>query len=196
MSRVEGVRKKVAALYTAKHEARDEWADWMWEWHVMVVADHAARLAERYPADKDIAVAAALLHDIADAVTERRDPRHKEESDAIARRILAEEGFTAEEMAIIVDDAMRFHSCHGAEAPQSLEGKILATADALAHLTTDFYDYGIAAMRRRGETPEHIKTWITEKAERDYRKKIAFDDVRAETEKDYKRITDLIAHYA
>ena len=192
MSRVAKLKKRVEELYLAKHAARDEWADWMWERHVVVVADYAQKLAERYGADADLAVAGALLHDIADAVMGRRESGHEAESERLARGFLKDTGFTEEEIRIVVDDAIRFHSCHGDEKPQSPEGKILATADALAHLKTDFYDYGIRAMKERGEPPEKISQWISEKIERDFYKKIAFDEVREEARTDYERIKNLL----
>lgn len=192
MSRIEKLRKKVEELYRVKNAARVEWADWMWEGHVMIVADYTEKLSERYGANPDLAVAGALLHDIADTVMGRDDPRHEAESEWIAQELLKEYGFTEEEIGIVVDDAIRFHGCHDDEKPQSLEGKILATADALAHLKTNFYDYGIQAMEERGESPEEIKRWIAEKIERDFYKKIAFEEVREEVKADYGRIKSLL----
>jgi len=191
MPRIQQLRNKVEELYRARHFARDGWADWMWERHVMVVASHAEKLAERYGANVDLAVAGALLHDIADAVMGRQNPGHKAESERMARELLQECGFSEEETRIVADDAIRFHSCHE-EKPQSLEGKILATADALAHLKTSFYDYGIQAMRERGESSEQIGQWVSEKIERDFYKKIAFEEVREKAKVDYERIKDLL----
>ena len=192
MLRIERLRRKVEELYQSKCRTRDEWADWMWERHVTVVADYAEKLVERYGASADLAVAGALLHDIADAVMGRRDPRHEAESERLAREFLKDAGFTEEEIRIVVDDAIRFHSCHGGEKPRSPEGKILATADALAHLKTDFYDYAVQSMKERGELHEKISQWIFEKIERDFHKKIAFDEVREEARTDYERIKNLL----
>ncbi len=192
MSRIELLKGKIQKLYQAKHAARDEWADWMWDKHVAVVADYAENLAERYGVNADLAVAGALLHDIADAIMGRRNPAHESESGRMARELLQECGFTQDEIRIVVDDAIRFHSCHGDEKPESLEGKVLATADALAHLKTDFYEFGIRTMKERGESREKISQWIAEKAERDFYKKIAFEQVREEARADYGRIKGLL----
>lgn len=51
--------------------------------------------------------------------------------------------FSANEIDIIVDDAIEFHGCKNSELPKTLEGKIMATADALAHLKSNFYDYAL-----------------------------------------------------
>ena len=179
-------------MYRAEHPARDQWADWMWERHVTIVAGYAGELAKRYGANADLAVAGAVLHDIVDAVRPRHDPRHKAESERLAREFLKDAGFTEEEILIVVDDAIRFHSCHGDEKPRSPEGKILATADALSHLKTDFYDYAVQSMKERGELHEKISQWIFEKIERDFHKKIAFDEVREEARTDYERIKNLL----
>jgi hypothetical protein len=43
------------------------------------------------------------------------------------------------QIELVVDDAIRLHSCYDGNRPASLEGQALAAADALAHLKTDFY---------------------------------------------------------
>jgi hypothetical protein len=68
----------------------------------------------------------------------------------------------------------------------------LSTADALAHLTTDFYVYATWAKGR--EMPlKALKEWTVKKATRDFEDKIRFDDVRERVRGDYERITTLFA---
>lgn len=187
-SRIDKLEAKVEALYQKDAPDRDEWADWLWKNHVKVVANYATELAEKYKADADIARACALLHDIADAYTKRRNPEHEAESLKTARKLLEETEYSPQEIALIVDDALKYHSCHGSERPESLEGKILATADALAHLETDFYVYAVWALGQEGKKLEDIKEWVTAKIERDLNKKILFDDVRENTRPKYEEI--------
>lgn len=197
MSRTEQVKRKVDELYQARNLSRSDWADWLYAHHVFVVADYARQLAERFHADQDAAVAAAMLHDIADIAMKRDNPRHEEESMEIAKRLLHETGFTDDETTVIVDDAIRLHSCRGDEAPATLEGKILATADALAHLRTDFYrtelnDPSTRMLSGRG-TFEEIRQWALPKIDRDFYKKIAFDEVREETRPDYEGLKEFFS---
>ncbi len=185
-SRLENLRQAVSGLYLARREKRAAWADWLHDHHVFVVADFAGMIAERIGANKELAMAAGMLHDIADAVMSRFDSKHKEESDRIARELLLQTGYGPDEIAVIVDDAIQFHACSSGNIPATLEGKAMATGDALGHLKTDFYSFGIHMMKKE-KTVEEIKKWGLPKIERDFNDKILFDDIREETRTDYER---------
>jgi putative nucleotidyltransferase with HDIG domain len=191
MTRIDTLRQKVKDLYESKNPGRAELGDWMYENHVLIVAKFSKEVAERVGAKPELAEAAGMLHDIADAVMVRENPEHETKSLELARSFLQETNFTNEEMAIIVDDVIKYHSCHGSDAPLSLEGRSMATGDALGHLTTPFYDYLIEVFLKRGETASEIKEWGKEKIERDFNKKIFFDEIRAETRSGYERVRKL-----
>ncbi|TSC77764.1 MAG: Metal dependent phosphohydrolase [Parcubacteria group bacterium Gr01-1014_29] len=193
MSRIEELKRKVDELYQAGNDSRADWADWLYKNHIFVVAEYAEKLAERYHAKKELAMAAAMLHDIADTAMKREDPRHEQESQEIARKILGELNFSEEEIKIAVDDAIRFHSCRNGEKPESLEGKILATADAIAHLKTDFYAHAVQVLKKEGESLEEIKKWALAKNERDFHDKIFFDEIREKAKPDYERVKDFFS---
>ena len=115
---------KVRQLYEAKHPTRTDWADWLYQHHVFIVADYANRLARQYGADSELVIAASILHDIADAVMSRFHENHATESLTIARALLQESGFSNKEISIIVDDAIAKHSCYDGDQSMSLEGKV------------------------------------------------------------------------
>lgn len=190
MQRIEKLKEKIDTLYQTENSNRDEWANWLYKNHVFVVADNAKKFAERFGADVDLSVAAGMLHDVADAIMKRVDEGHKEKSFEIAREFLQESGFSENEIKIIVDDAILFHGCHGCHGdgvPTSLEGKVMATADAVAHISSDFYKYAIQYKRDRKD----LKEWGLKKIERDFYSKIFFDDVREEVREDYEKAKDL-----
>lgn len=191
-ARLAKLENEVHALYDAKDPSRGEWADWLAAHYVFVVADFASELAEKYKAREELARAAALLHDIADAKTSRFDPDHEQKSLEIAGELLAKSGYSKKDIALIVDDAIRYHSCHDGHAPASLEGKILSTADSLAHLKTDFYLYAVHARAKR-ESLAEVKAWTLKKLERDFHAKIQFDDVREEVRADYDMLKTLFS---
>lgn len=158
----------------------------------MVVGYNAVELAKRFKAPVDQCRAAAILHDIADVRMSRFDPQHEEETLNMARKLLRGAGFNDEEIATIVDDALKFHSCHDGVKPSTLVGKILATADALGHLNTDFYTYTTQnLMPSRPE--EQKRSWAAKKIPRDYYDKIAFDNVRKETKSNFDKLSALFA---
>jgi putative nucleotidyltransferase with HDIG domain len=187
MARVDVLSKKVRELYEAKSPNRGDWADFLYKNHVFVVADNALNLSKKYNASEELSYAAGILHDIADAVTKRNDKSHEEKSLEIARMLMSESGFKTSEIELVVGDAIRFHSCLNGEKPQSLEGKILATADALAHFKISFYEFAVKSLEK--EQPiEVTKNWVLRKIERDFNDKIFFDDEKKEAEPLYLEI--------
>lgn len=193
MTRIETLENTVRELYAAKDPNRAAWADWLAENHVFVVADHATTLAERFGADKELARAAAILHDIADIKMSRFDDNHASVSLEIARDLLQQTGFNEDEIKLIVDDAIRYHSCHDGEAPQSLEGKVLAAADSIAHLASDFYVFAVWIFSKDGKSIEQIKEMVQKKLDRDFHNKILFDEIKNEYRTNYEILKQLFA---
>ncbi len=190
MSRLDKLRLDIESLYKQKLATRDPWADWLYDNHVLVVAKYAKDLAKKYKANVQLSEVAALLHDIADYKMSRDNPKHEEESLGIARQLMKESGYSQDEIELVVDDAARFHSCHDDERPKSTEGLILATADSLAHLKTDFYIFSTQALAQTN-TLEDIKDWVLKKIERDLNNKISFDEEREDARPDYDLIKEL-----
>jgi putative nucleotidyltransferase with HDIG domain len=193
MERLQKLEEKVKDLYQQKDPGRDGWSDWLADNHVFVVADFATELAQKHGANEELARAAALLHDIADVRMERKNEQHEEESLKIARNLMQATDYKEDEVALVVDDAIRFHSCHGDERPESAEGQILSTADSMAHLKTDFYIYATWAFGCDQRPLEDVKAWALKKIERDLNNKMFFDDVREELVPDYERIKELFS---
>ena len=108
----------------------------------------------------------------------------------MARELMKKMEYSEDDIRLVVDEAILYHSCHGKERPQSIEGKILATADSLAHLKTDFYIFVPWALGRES-TLEEVKAWVLKKIDRDLNSKVLFDDVREEVLPDYNMIKDL-----
>ena len=169
MTKLDKLEEAVKKLYEAKNPERDGWADWMVDNHVFLVADYATDLANRFGANTDLARAAALLHDIADCKMSRMDPGHEDESLKMARELMIQSGYTEEEISLVVDDAIRYHSCHDGKSPESIEGKILATADSMAHLKTNFYIHAAWAFGKT-KTLQQLKERILKKIKRRQRK--------------------------
>ncbi len=188
MDRLTNLKVLVSEIYLSKNKNRADWSDWLFENHVFVVAEETEKLCERFKANKDLAVAAAMLHDIGDAVISRFDSRHEEESFRIAKSFLEKSDFKKDEIETIIEDIIKLHSCRTAESsPKTLEGKIMATADAVVHLKTDFYDFGVQSFTREKSLKEAL-AWALPKIERDFKQKIFFDEVREENREFYESL--------
>lgn len=165
--------------------SNQEFGRWMWHNHLQFVAHKAEELAQRFNANEDLAVAGAWLHDFGDAFVDRFSPEHEEVSTTEAKKVLHQANYTDSEIQEILDVIIAPHSCKNGLLPQTLEGKVLATADALAHFQTDFYLQFTWMHLPQGKTyPEFIE-WVNEKLERDYTIKIFFEAVRAEVKDRY-----------
>jgi putative nucleotidyltransferase with HDIG domain len=68
---------------------------------VLVVAELTEKLAKAHGAKVELAVAGALLHDIADAVMARKSVNHEEESLKLAEKLLRESGFNSKDAVFI-----------------------------------------------------------------------------------------------
>ncbi|MDN5274371.1 MAG: hypothetical protein JWP06_272 [Candidatus Saccharibacteria bacterium] len=179
MQKLNTLRKNIETLYTANNPEADVWIDWSYKNHVLVVADHTERIATIQHANVELAVAGALLHDIADAVMARRDPKHEARSLALADELLQKSGFSKDETTFIVNEIIKPHSCKEI-MPTTPEGKVMATADGAAHFLTDFYP--LFCWRHYGPEDNYrvFKTWMLSKMEKDFNKKLFFDDVKQE----------------
>lgn len=193
MVRIQDLEQAVTDLYAARSPERADWADWLGENHVFLVADNASKLAHRHGANEELARAGALLHDIADTRMSRFAPDHEETSLVIARELMQQAGFSEDEIHLVVDDAIRFHSSHDGRMPDSLEGKVLATADSKAHLMSDFYLFATWSFGKEGKSLEEVKRYALKKIERDFHEKIQFDDVRQECQVAYDRLKALLS---
>src|SRR6185369_14839643 len=132
--------------------------DWLYDQHVPFVAAKAREVAQMYGGDPNLDETAGWLHDIADIKMNRHNDSHEEESLAIARQLMQECGYSKEQIELVVDDAIRLHSCYDGVRPASAEGQALATADALAHLQTDFYIFA-TRMLANEMTLAQMKEW-------------------------------------
>ncbi|MDP1890127.1 MAG: HD domain-containing protein [Gemmatimonadaceae bacterium] len=186
--KIKKLKNKISQLYESKEKGRDDWADWLYNNHIFLVANLSGKIAEKYGANKDISEASAMLHDIADAVMDRDNLKHEEKTLEIAEKFLKESWFSDSEI-LIVEDALKFHSCHGDKRPQTLEGRIMAAADGMVHLQSDFYEYALRD-KRKNESLEKISKWAIEKINRDFNNKILFKDLQKEVAADYKKLKD------
>lgn len=180
------LEKIVEEAYLRKNPNRDEWADWIYPNDVLVVADNAEEIAEGYGASVEESRAIALLHDVADVVMARKNPEHETKSLELAEEYLFKSGFSEERIRVLVGDALRFHSCRDGNKPKSLEGKVLSTADAIAHINTDFYEFVRKNTTHR--LNNWFNNWITEKLPRDYNEKISFEEVQNEVRARYEEL--------
>ena len=158
---------------------------WFYDEHLLAVEKYANFLLEKLPkADKEIVLLGVWLHD-----TQRIrgiKGNHQKIGAIEAKKIMLEYSYSAD-IIKKVQNIILTHSCDN-RMPTTLEGKILATADAMTHYTNDFY-LRIAIMGQKNL--EELKSWALEKLNRDYNKKIFFSFAKKEIKKRHAIFTKL-----
>lgn len=141
-----------------------------WDFHVKPVVEIVKIMACKYGADYNSLWLAAILHDIARA--HDKEP-HDEVGAEMAYDFLRDNGLSAYH-ASPVQAIILTHSCKK-HKPESLEQKVLATADAVAHFQHPFYLWYHTISP---EPFEKLLAWNLKKIERDFRRKIFFKEER------------------
>lgn len=158
---------------------------WMWQNHLQFVAQKALELSGKFNANADLAVAGAFLHDFGDVFVSRHANNHEEISKQEAIKVLQKADYSSQEIQEILENVIAPHSCYEGNMPETLEGKVLATADALAHLTTDFYVQFAWKNMPDGKSYQEFLVWVSEKLERDFNDKIFFEEIKKEVQEKY-----------
>lgn len=184
--------QKVALLVEKAYlTSKEDFAQWMWKNHLQFVAHKAEELSKRFEANEDLAVAGAWLHDFGDAFVDRHSNEHEEISVNEAKRVLQSAGYSENEIKEVIDVIIKPHSCKENNLPATIEGKVLATADALAHLTTDFYIQFAWMHLPSNKSYSEFINWVNEKLDRDFNKKIFFDEVKEEVKGRYESLIEI-----
>jgi uncharacterized protein len=192
---IEKLEEKIKKLYLnpsqkdhslTNKDAKEVWSNF-WFLHLKFVIDYSKKLAKKYNADLEIIWISAILHDI--ARLDDLEP-HDEIGSEKAYNILLEEGFD-KEIAEKVKNTILTHSCKRYK-PQTLEQKILSTADAVSHFKKPFYLWFsfICVISFK----EQIKGGLT-KIEKDYNEKIFFEEEREFVRKEYEVLKNWFEHY-
>lgn len=148
-----------------------------WDFHVKPVVEIVKNMACKYSGDFDAVWLAAILHDIARA--HDKQPHDKIGSE-MAYDFLRDNRFSAR-ISSSVRAIIITHSCKKYK-PESLEQKILATADALAHFQHPFYLWYHTISP---EPFEKLLVWNLKKINHDFHEKIFFDEERESVRAEY-----------
>jgi putative nucleotidyltransferase with HDIG domain len=188
--RVDLIKAEIRAL----HEASESecMRTWFYDRHVTIVADYAEELAAKFEADVETVVLAALFHDIARTWGVNGEPALMDESLAKAREIMVRHGYSEAEI-IRVLDTIASHSCREI-MPVTEEQKVMATADALAHLMTDFYlELPFYGWLFAAKTFADYKRWLISKIDRDIGTKMFYEEYRLLAQPRYEALHAIFA---
>ena len=149
-----------------------------WDFHIKPVIEIVKNMACKYSADFNALWLAAIFHDI--ARVHDKQPHDKVGAE-MAYDFLRDNGASAF-IASPVQAIILTHSCKKYK-PESLEQKVLATADAVAHFQYPFYLWYHSISP---EPFEKLLEWNLKKINHDFHRKIFFAEERESVRAEYK----------
>lgn len=151
----------------------DEFSRFFYAFHIKAVVRYALQMAKKSGADREVVEIAAWLHD--STIGTHGNKEHNITGAKEAERVMRKLGYPENKIKM-VHHAIISHRCKKGYFPRTLEAKILATADAVAHLDTFLFLPWIA--KRNGLGVKETFDWISEKFDRDWEKKIFFPEMK------------------
>lgn len=160
--------QKIKKQVEQECKANKKLPEWFYLDHLLMVEKNSIwLLKQQTKADKEVVLLGVWLHDLQRVRGLKGDHQTVGASEAV--KVMKEYNYGSD-MIKKVKAIILTHSC-SKKRPISLEGKILATADAMSHYYNDFY-LRIAVTGQRDL--KEFKAWVIEKLDRNYNKKIFF----------------------
>jgi uncharacterized protein len=161
-------RKKVYKLVKKSCDSPNNIFTAAWDYHILAVARHSLSLGRKTGADLKVLEIASLLHDYSSTLHPKYVAEHHVHSVKFAEKILKELNFP-EKMIEHTKHCILSHRGSLKIKRATLESKILASADAMSHITelaSMFYlTYGV----RKFKTKEGAE-WLKGKLQRSWNK--------------------------
>ena len=142
--------------------------NWFYENHLLAVEKAAKFLLNNLPkANREVVLLGVWLHDLQRVRNIKGD--HQKIGAREAEKVLKDLNYDAKTISK-VKEIILSHACYSI-FPKTLEGKILASADAMSHYGSDFY---LRIVMTYDISIKNYNKWALEKLDRDYNKKIFF----------------------
>ncbi len=162
------IRNISAIVKRACYAENNVFGSGVWDNHIISVMMYADALAVQNGADREVCALAALLHDYAGIYDYKYYEDHHIHSGKAARYLLTYFNYPNDKIEKVVD-AIFTHRGSKTFTYNSIEGEVLANADALAH----FFEYESLltyASKQRQLSPQQSQQFVRAKIERSYRK--------------------------
>lgn len=140
----------------------------IWSHHILSVLAFGKKLADVTGADLEIVELAALLHDYAGIKDVGLEPGHHRHGAALARELLTALGYP-EARTERVAACILTHRASQKLKPETLEARVLASADGVAHIAQMPSLLHLAYVRK-GLGVDEGAVWVRAKLGRSYRK--------------------------
>ncbi len=163
------IRDEVYALvYDAAYSDNNKFTSTVWTYHILPVVDHSLALGKKLKADLEVLELASLLHDYAALVNFKHYKKHHIYGARMAGDILKDFGLPRGKIKKIQECIL----CHRGSVPmarKTIEAKILASADAMSHITEMTDMFYLAFGVHKLDTYDGCK-WLKSKLNRSWKK--------------------------
>lgn len=162
--------------------------DTVWDYHILPVVKHSLNLAKKMGADCEVVEMAALFHDYSCLVDKKYYEKHHLHSAKMAEDFLAGYHFSKEKI-VRVKKAIVSHRGSIKGERRTLEEKILASADAMSHISEPADMFYLAFGVHRYKTQQGA-LWLKKKIIRSWNKIIP--EGKKIVEQEYKMLLEIL----
>ncbi|MFH0949215.1 MAG: HD domain-containing protein [Candidatus Aenigmatarchaeota archaeon] len=164
---------------------------WFIDLHLKPMKEIAFELAEKLDADKTVIELAVWLHDITHVIGIKKIPHdHPKVNSDFAEKFLKENGFDENTIKNVCHCILN-HGCQDGRIPKTLEGKIIASADAMAHIK-NFEMLLFAGFYLNKYDNKEVYNWLKAKISRDWKQKIMLPEAKEMIKERYHEIEILL----
>ena len=163
------IRDEVRKLVKeACYSPKNKFCSTIWIYHMLPVVEHSLNLGKKLKADLEVLELAAYLHDYAGLVNYKFYKNHHLEGTRLAEEILQKLNFPKEKIKH-VKECIKSHRGSVKVNKNTIEAKILASADAMSHISDLADMFYLTFGVHRYKTSEGAR-WLEKKMERSWEK--------------------------
>jgi len=144
------------------------YSETVWEYHILLVVNFCLILGKKLKADLEVLELAAFLHDYGSFFGKQSYKQHHINSAEAAEKILSKLNFPVDKIKN-VKGCIASHRASIASKKTTIEAKILASADAMGHISELADMFYLAYGVHKYKTEEGAK-WLKRKLERSWKK--------------------------
>ena len=146
------IKREISLIVEKASKQNNHFGIGVWDYHIRAVLRHSQKLGKKFKADMEVLELAAILHDYSGIKDYKLYPKHHIYSGEMAEELLKKYNYPQEKIEHI-KECIFSHRGSVKMQRRTIEAKILASADAMSHitetadmfhLTYNIHGYGIA----------------------------------------------------
>ena len=163
--------RKIQARKIVKHACyspKNKYGKSTWDYHISPAVKYSLILGKKLKADLEVLELSALFHDYACLISSKLYPKHHIHSAKLAEEILTKLNLPPDKIKRVKECIL----CHRASiklGKKSIEAKILASADAMSHIT-ELVDMFFLTFNIHGFNSHEGAKWLKAKLIRSWNK--------------------------